>query len=117
MAYNPAMSKPNRVKQPSGEKYHSRQKHKVRGNWTDPDNRDIFDKALDYAPLVGAALGARYGFKRKLPKGLTAEDGSEVVRAYNSAGGGAAGFMGGLFTKAALSSDYGYGEGKRKRKR
>lgn len=98
------------------EKRHSREKHKPRGNWTNPDNRDIFDKALDYAPIVGTAIGARVGFKRKMPRGMTPEDGPEVMRTMQSIVGGLGGFGGGVVAKAALSKDYGNGKGPKRYK-
>lgn len=95
---------------------HSREKHKPRGNWTNPDNRDIFDKILDYAPVAGAVVGARIGFKRKLPRGMTEEDSLQVMRAMQSMVGGLGGFGGGVVAKTALSKDYGHGKGPKRYK-
>lgn len=73
------------------------------------DNRDIFDKALDYAPLVGAAVGARLGYKKmKVPHGESAHD-AAVQRSIGAIGGGAAGVISGGLTKAYLQGDYGPG--------
>ena len=66
------------------------------------DNRDIFDKALDYAPVVGAVLGAsaaRKMYDRKVWQSERLKNFHRGRKNLVTVAGGGAGYMAGSFPK------------------
>lgn len=66
------------------------------------DNRDIFDKALDLAPLAGAALGAsaaRKLYDRKVWQSERLKNFHKGRKALVTVSGAGAGYMAGAFPK------------------
>lgn len=66
------------------------------------DNRDIFEKALDYAPLAGAALGAstaRKMYDRKVWQSERLKNFHKGRKNLVTVAGGGAGYMAGAFPR------------------